>query len=173
VGYGDITPETSFEKGCMVFITVFSSIVFGYMISSIGSIFSQLKEDNEKYLNKMAVINSFLKSRNVSPQLQLRVRIYFEYYLRLNANEEEMQNMIKTITPELQGEVRIDLYAKHLQNVNFIRDGLSEQTLNKLCMAVRERKLQPDEIVFKEDDCVDKLVILISGSLQSFVTLKK
>ena len=69
VGYGDITPATTFEKGCLVFITIFSSIVFGYMISSIGGIFSQLKEDNEKYLNKMAVINSYLKRRNLNPQL--------------------------------------------------------------------------------------------------------
>jgi hypothetical protein len=40
-------------------------------------------------------------------------------------------------------------------------------------MSIKERKLQPDEIVFKEDDCVDKLVILISGSLQSFINLKQ
>lgn len=69
--------------------------------------------------------------------------------------------------------MRIDLYSKYLANVSFIRDGLSEQTLNKLCMVIKERKLQPDEIIFKEDDCVDKLVILISGSLQSFITIKK
>lgn len=40
VGYGDINPLTLVEKFSIIIVTLLSSVVFGYMISSIGSIFS-------------------------------------------------------------------------------------------------------------------------------------
>lgn len=40
IGYGDIAPVTDAERLYVVVIAVLSSIVFGYTISSIGTIFS-------------------------------------------------------------------------------------------------------------------------------------
>lgn len=38
VGYGDITPQTTRERMVTVVIMIFSSIVFGFLLSSIGSL---------------------------------------------------------------------------------------------------------------------------------------
>jgi hypothetical protein len=50
----------------MVFVT---SIVFGYTISNIGLIFSQIKEKNDKFKNNMAHLNQYIKKRVKCQQL--------------------------------------------------------------------------------------------------------
>jgi hyperpolarization activated cyclic nucleotide-gated potassium channel 2 len=152
VGYGDITPQTSLEKGLLVVVTLFSSVVFGYMISSIGSIFSSLKEDSERYLNQMAAVNSFLKSRKVKPSLQLKARVYFEYYLRQIGEELQMQNLMTAITPELSEEIKIDLYLQYIRKLSLLKTALSEQTARKLCLVVKERKVQPEEVLLRRNE---------------------
>lgn len=49
--------------------------------------------------------------------------------------------LINSISPELQKEVKIDFYEKYLKNVLFIKESVSNETLQKLCMVVKERKL--------------------------------
>ena len=53
------------------------------MISSMGSIFAQMNQHDELYLKKMALINAYIKKRGLSEELKLKVRMYFEYYLKL------------------------------------------------------------------------------------------
>jgi potassium voltage-gated channel Eag-related subfamily H protein 5 len=80
VGYGDITPvcsihcifkETEIEMTCVSIMVIITSIVFGYTISSIGSIFAQIKEKNDTYKNNMAQINSYLKKKITNINLQM------------------------------------------------------------------------------------------------------
>jgi hypothetical protein len=47
-----------------------------------------MNESDELYLKKMALINSYIKKRGLSEELQLKVRMYFEYYLKQNNDEE-------------------------------------------------------------------------------------
>ena len=42
VGYGDITPQTTKERLLTIVIMICSSIVFGYLLSSIGNLLSEL-----------------------------------------------------------------------------------------------------------------------------------
>jgi hypothetical protein len=39
VGYGDITPVSTWEKMFIIFMTLLGSLVFAYTVNTIGSIF--------------------------------------------------------------------------------------------------------------------------------------
>jgi len=41
-----------------------------------------MKEKNDYFKNKMAIMNSFIKSRKLNKQLSMKVRKYFEYYFK-------------------------------------------------------------------------------------------
>lgn len=97
--------------------------------------------------------------------MQLKVRMYFEYSLRQKGNENEIEELINQIPSELKKDIRVDLYSKYLRKVSFIKQALSDTTIESLCMVATECKLQPDEILFKQDEEVDRLVILLNGDM--------
>lgn len=54
------------EKFYVVLMANSTSLVFGFTVSIIGSIFAQLKQKNDKILNQMTKINSFLKNNKIN-----------------------------------------------------------------------------------------------------------
>lgn len=69
IGYGDITPVTTLERVFVIFVTLCSSIVFGYTISSIGTIFAQMSERKKYLRDRMAMIDNFIKKRGIKKDL--------------------------------------------------------------------------------------------------------
>lgn len=50
VGYGDITPISNYEVIYVIVVTILSTMVFGYTVNTIGSIFTEISQKNSKYL---------------------------------------------------------------------------------------------------------------------------
>jgi len=49
VGYGDIVPTNTIERGFVVVITLISCGVFAYTVNSIGMIITNLAQKNVKF----------------------------------------------------------------------------------------------------------------------------
>jgi hypothetical protein len=49
---------------------------------------SQFKEQDDTYLNQISLINSYVKRHGLSQKLQLKVRLYFEYFLKQNNHDK-------------------------------------------------------------------------------------
>lgn len=79
VGYGDLVPGNDIERLTCSSLVLICSIVFGYTISRIGSIFAQMTENNQRYKDTMAQLNSYVKKRKLNKQLQTKVKKYLEY----------------------------------------------------------------------------------------------
>lgn len=67
----------------VIFVALCSSIIFGYTISSIGSIFAQMSENKKLLRDKMTMIDNFVKKRGLEKTLQVKVKKFFEYYLKM------------------------------------------------------------------------------------------
>jgi voltage-gated potassium channel Kch len=48
VGYGDITPQNIREKIYLIIMTLFSSINFAYVVNTIGTIFTEIANKENK-----------------------------------------------------------------------------------------------------------------------------
>lgn len=69
----------------MMFVIVMALItcgVFGYAINSIGAIFREMEQKNDRLRTQMALINSYMRRYNIDVTLRYRVRKYFEYYFK-------------------------------------------------------------------------------------------
>jgi potassium voltage-gated channel Eag-related subfamily H protein 5 len=78
----EVTKVSPKEKLFVVIVVLITSIVFGYTISSIGQIFSMIKQKSDNFKNSIAVVNSYLNQTKVNHTLKMRVRRYFEHYLK-------------------------------------------------------------------------------------------
>lgn len=54
VGYGDIVPTNTFERGFVIVMTLVSCGVFAYTVNSIGTIISNLSQRNAHFKVKMS-----------------------------------------------------------------------------------------------------------------------
>ncbi len=56
VGYGDITPQNSYERIYVMVITIISCGVFAYAVNTVGSIFQKMDSEESSlrllYLNR-------------------------------------------------------------------------------------------------------------------------
>ncbi|KRX07634.1 hypothetical protein PPERSA_11183 [Pseudocohnilembus persalinus] len=53
VGYGDVTPSTNFEIWYSIFAMLFSSAVFGYILTYIGDIILDMNREKEVYKKEL------------------------------------------------------------------------------------------------------------------------
>ncbi|CAD8120051.1 unnamed protein product [Paramecium sonneborni] len=166
VGYGDIVPQSDLERIFVILMAMVICGLFGYTISSIGNILRQLTEKEQIYKQKMMQLNNYVKKRQLSKQLILSVRKYFEYYLKMqDENTEFGENMMNALNKRLKEQVAIDLYLNILMNSRLIKKTLSEKSVKKLCCYVREKRLAPEEIVEGQNDLANKLLFLQKGQI--------
>ncbi|CAD8145901.1 unnamed protein product [Paramecium octaurelia] len=174
IGYGDIIPVTKYEKVFVIFVTLLSSIIFGYTISSIGSIFAQMSENKNYLRDRMTMIDSFLKKRGLNKDLQVKVKKFFEYYLKQERDtESECEKLLVHLSGNLNKEVKIDFYKNLLQNSKLIRQNFSNQFIEKLCILVKEQTFVPEEIISIEGQKVDRIYFILKGEVEAYISNHK
>ena len=80
------------------------AMMFGYMMSTIGSMVTTLDKQAALIEEKMDAVKEWMTSRNIPRKLLIRVRKYYEhYYTRKSAFDEE--DILRGLTPALRTEV--------------------------------------------------------------------
>lgn len=94
IGYGDITPDIT--KNAQLFFTIITQLLgagmYGFIIGNISNIIANIDVAKGAHKEKVERINSFLKYKNISPELQKRVNNYYDYLweTRRGYNEESV-----------------------------------------------------------------------------------
>lgn len=69
----------------------------------------------------------------------------------------------------LRGEVKVQLYERYLTKSEFIRNNFSHKFIQALCLVLKEQSYHPEESLYKKGEHHNKLIMIISGSVQSYV----
>jgi len=69
IGYGDIVPKNAVETIACIFIMIIACVIFGYTINSVGSIFMELKKEDEEKKENLLVINRYMNEKSISREL--------------------------------------------------------------------------------------------------------
>ena len=92
VGYGDIAAKNTIECIFCIINMFICCGVYGYSLNLIGSILDQYSANNRNYQEKLRVINKYLWLKNISIDLRLKVKKFFEhkyYYDNIMSIDEE------------------------------------------------------------------------------------
>jgi len=65
VGYGDFVPITRREKILHIFIMIVSSVMFGYILSSIGSLIIEISNYSSESREKMRLISKYMSDKGL------------------------------------------------------------------------------------------------------------
>ena len=82
VGYGDITPTNDLERMYALGALLIGALVFGYLLSSVGSMMSNLDNRSNVVEEKLDQMQEVIRHTNMPSELAGRIRSYTEFCTR-------------------------------------------------------------------------------------------
>jgi len=149
VGYGDIAPVTILERLLLVGIMILTSIVFGYILSTIGALLLEVSAYSQEAKHKIRIITKYMNDKALNKDIQSKIRKYLEFYLnRENAARIEGDGILRMLSVNLQEEIVREVNAKVLSDSYMFSSNFRKRFLYIVSKDLIERSFGPDETVF-------------------------
>jgi CRP-like cAMP-binding protein len=165
VGYGDITPTNNLERTYSLFALLLGALVFGYMLSTIGSLVSAIDKQAALSEEKMDEIKEYMRWRRLPRDLVIRMRRYYTYYYsRKTAFDED--SILRGLTPGLRLEVVKHSLKETIGRIPLFANTLQPEFQLEVFPLFRPVSAAPREIIFAKGDPADGLLFLLKGGAE-------
>ena len=172
VGYGDIVPQTPFERLYSIFFIYSACWMFAYTINSIGIILQDINKMNHDYIRNINLINGYMRQKNINFDLRMRIRKYIQFIWHEEKahNELETSRVIGKLSKSLRQELLLQANGIILRELPMFNLNFSEESLKKIVYTMKEVSFIPGDIIYYANDIDDKsLYILRSGEIELYV----
>ena len=117
------------------------------------------------------VVNYYMRRKNISFELQGRVRKYLEYTMQKEKNSEEESKILKNLTNVLRNELTLESN-RMLHQIPFFTSNFSKDFIEELSFCLKEIKLSPEEFVYQVLNYICNFVfILFLKSFKFWITV--
>ena len=91
-----------------------------------------------------------MKLRNITNNLQLKVRRYIEYMHDEEKNgSQKGEALFKSLSVKLKNELYIDIFMKIMKNIKVLNTNFSTSFLEELSKCIKEFTFAPDEYIIR------------------------
>jgi hypothetical protein len=160
VGFGDITPETSFEKAFCIFIMLLGVIGFSFVTGSLSSIMSNLDSVDAKLKEKINVLEKIKRDYSIGPGLyeELRQALKFE----VERDISSVMEFIDFLPHRLKVELSVKIHHNIILKIPFFQDR-SKEFIAFVGPLLKPMKFKEDFYVYVEGDEVKRVYFLYNG----------
>jgi len=137
---------------------------FGYIIATMASLVSKLDASTAAYHNKMDAIVSYMKSRNLPRELQMRIRKYYKHYLEKKTAFDESR-MLSELSTFLRQEVAMFLINDTLFKIPIFRDR-DPTFVADLITVLKPLTCSEGDFIMREGEFGREMFVLIRGELE-------
>ena len=168
VGYGDVSPQTTLEKGTVSLLMMFGGAFYGFIIASLASLLASWDINKTKLEAKMDSITNYMKVRKFPSHLYRKVRAYYRhYYAKKTALDE--QAILVELSTQLKRKVVdfmvSDLKGQILQQVPMFKN-LDRTYLAVLLSILKPLTAMNGEYIVREGERGSEMYILMVGHLE-------
>jgi hypothetical protein len=115
VGYGDITPTTTFERIFAVIAMFFGASLFGYVIGSIASLMENGSGMSGAAKKRVLAFRDCLEEHNTDFPLTQSILKEFEYRMEMKPHQED--ELLAGVPPRLRIELQVYVRRDPIRNV--------------------------------------------------------
>ena len=170
VGYGDILPQNQREKAFCLLTMMVGLFLYSYNINKIGSIFLDMTKEETKIQEKINRISTFMESKKITGNLQMRIRSYLKY-LWDTENEsmnKNLANIIVSLSKPLKDEIYFEAYGKVVMEINLFIENFSEEFLSEMTKNVEELTFLKGETIFARNSIENQSIFFVkSGEIEA------
>ena len=163
VGYGDITPHLNYEYVFTIIVMIIGAFMYAFIIGNIASLISTLDVQKATYWSKIDAIKLYLRYRGVPPEVNDRVRNYYEYRWANHRGLEE-QKIFNDLPDPLRLEVMMQLIKGLLDKVPLFKYS-SENLKNVLLLALKAKTYDPNSLIVRSGETAKEIFFISKGSM--------
>jgi len=145
IGYGDITPTNNAQVLYAIAVMIFGVGMYGYVIANIATIIANLQPARTRYLANMEKLGAFMRSRDIPPALQRKIRDYYGYVWEHRLGYDE-SSIVQGLPPGLLVEVSLFLKRDIIQKVPFLR-GASDDLIKEIALVMQPVVYTPGDVI--------------------------
>ena len=112
-------------------------------------IWDGMAKQEDDYKETIRIINGYMNKQNLNFELQSRVRKYLEYTLNHESNMDSENEILNKLTKSLKKEVLMESYGKYINELPFFNDNFSNETKEKIVLALRSLTFSPEEYIYQ------------------------
>ena len=146
IGYGDITPANNEQVVYAMVVMIFGVGMYGYVIANISTIIGNLQPARTRYLANMEKLGAFMRSREIPPAMQRRIRDYYGYVWEHRLGYDET-SIVQGLPPGLLVEVSLFLKRDIIAKVPFLK-GAGEELIKEIALVMQPVIYTPGDTVF-------------------------
>ena len=164
VGFGDITPHRNVEYVFAMVTIVLGASMYAFIIGNVASLISNLDMAKATYWARVETVNQYLRSRQVTPELNQRVRDYYDYiWARFRGMNE--RNLLADLPDSIRLEVFLQLTRELLDHVPLFRY-CSPALRNALLMSLQPQIYVPGSFLVREGEIGQGIYFLSRGEAE-------
>ena len=169
VGYGDIVPFTINEKVYATACMIVACGVFAYTVSSIGTLVSKQNAEANAYRERVIAVNQYMKRKELSMDLQFRVRRYLEYIWEKQKHSYlDERQLLSQLNEPLRDEIYIHIHGVVLKDCPVFQKEFSPHFISQLTKLLKAVTFAPGDVVFQEGEVSTSMYFVQSGRISIY-----
>ncbi|KAK3255524.1 hypothetical protein CYMTET_35297 [Cymbomonas tetramitiformis] len=120
IGYGDIVPQTTFERAFGILCMFVGASFFSYILGAVSGIMSELSASKTNFRRLMDELNNFMSHKHVNNDLRIKLREFFRFKSKYRSMRES-HKLLSEMSPKLRCDVAYWVYHEDLQQCPFFR----------------------------------------------------
>ncbi|KAL4479889.1 hypothetical protein ABPG74_020405 [Tetrahymena malaccensis] len=161
-------PQSKLEIGFTCVCMIVSCIGFGYIVSSIGSVLSEIDKEQKEYKQDLNILNLFMKRKQIDISLVRRINIHLKKYYdqKRKVNYIEESKTLQKLSDYMLKELQIAANTKVLRLFPMFDNIFSNQTIEKICTIMKEKLYYPNQVIFDlKNQQQNSLYMIVNGAV--------
>ena len=164
VGYGDITPNRTFEYLYAMGVMLLGASMYAFIIGNIAALFSGLDSTKAAFWNRAESVNQYLHSRQVSPELGQQVQSYYDHiWSRFRGAPE--RDLLGDLPGPIRLEILLQLTKDVFENVPLFRH-CSPALRNVLLLALSPQIHVPGSFIVRDGETGNEIYFISGGRVE-------
>ncbi|EAS01463.2 cyclic nucleotide-binding domain protein (macronuclear) [Tetrahymena thermophila SB210] len=159
-----------------VITMLITCIVYGYMLSTVSEILSEMNKFSQTQRRDINTINTYMHRKNISVNLQRMVNLDLEnYHLRsIKQQSDEELNVLEKISHDLNDSLKLEYNKNIIQKIKYLVDNFSPESIEQISLKAQEMYYSPNQVIFGEDEITNSsLMFIVDGKVGIFQKYKK
>lgn len=164
VGYGDITPASTPQRIYTMLVMIAGVGSYGYLIANMASFLANLDTVRAEQAHKLDEVSSFLRYRDIPPELRRRVMDYYGHLWESDSGPNERQ-LLDELPEPLRTDMALVMHRTLLRNVPLFRDAQTA-LLKEIVLLLRPELVPPGTTFIHEGEAGDCMYFISSGTVE-------
>lgn len=165
IGYGDVLPQTSTERGVCIICMMIGGGVYAYVVGAVCGIVASMDEATTEFNQQMDHLNVYMDKVKAPKDMKIELRTYFLHSKDL-LQHKYFSRVVNVLSPGLRGAFSNHTNGAWVRKIPFFVGGPQEEDVRfvaDITQKIQAELYPPQEAIIHVGDSTNKMYIVSKG----------